>query len=100
MKKLLFILFMTSPLMGSGPKYNFDNPHLNDEFENVYKDIGSGTDFLAVHPFAKATILGMTPKRTGLLYFCSDCATDAICVSTGTALGAFSRVSARTTACQ
>jgi len=39
MKKLFLILFMASPLLGAGPKNRFDDPILNDEFQNSYKDI-------------------------------------------------------------
>lgn len=39
MKKLLFMLLLASPAFSSGPKYNQKDPLLNDEFDNVYKDI-------------------------------------------------------------
>lgn len=32
---------LASPCFASGPKYNFTDPHLEDEFVNVYKDIGT-----------------------------------------------------------
>ncbi len=38
MKTLLFILLSTS-CMAAGPKYNFTDPKLNDELQNVYFDI-------------------------------------------------------------
>ena len=97
---LLIILFLTSPCMAKGPKYNFDNPRLNDEMENIYKDIQFSSQFIDVKSVTKAEIQALTPKQAGRLYFCSDCTTDAICVSTGTAIGSFSRLTARTTACQ
>lgn len=46
-----------------------------------------------------AQIQAITPTAVGQSYYCSNCTTDAVCVSTGTGPGAFSRVSARTTAC-
>lgn len=38
MKKLL-LLFLASSCLASGPKYTFKDPLLNDELDNVYKDI-------------------------------------------------------------
>ena len=46
-----------------------------------------------------AQILALTPDYAGQQYYCSNCATDAICISTGTGTGAFVRASARTTVC-
>lgn len=42
MKKLLLIMLIASPCLAGGPKYSFDDPHLNDELTNVYKDISTG----------------------------------------------------------
>jgi hypothetical protein len=47
-----------------------------------------------------AQLGALTPVAAGETYYCSDCTTDAVCVSTGTAAGAFAGMSARTTACQ
>lgn len=33
------ILLLAAPCLSAGPKYRFDEPLLNDEFENAYKDI-------------------------------------------------------------
>lgn len=41
----------------------------------------------------------IAPSSLGIAYYCSDCTTDVLCVSTGTATGSFARVSARTTVC-
>lgn len=41
LKKLLLILLLSSVCIASGPKYSFQDPHLEDEFVNVYKDISS-----------------------------------------------------------
>ncbi|SRR6266700_979301 len=41
MRKTLFLLFLACPLWASGPKYNYQDPHLNDEMVNIYKDIGT-----------------------------------------------------------
>lgn len=40
MKNLLFILAAV-PCLASGPKYNFDDPRMNDELANVYKDLAN-----------------------------------------------------------
>lgn len=39
MKKLIAFLILAVPCFASGPKYNFEDPHLNDEMVNIYKDI-------------------------------------------------------------
>lgn len=46
----------------------------------------------------KAQLQSITPKKAGLIYYCSDCTTDGVVVSTGTGRGAFGRISARSTA--
>lgn len=47
-----------------------------------------------------AQIVALTPKRTGQPYYCSDCSTVPVCVSTGTAVGAFSLITNKGSACQ
>ena len=100
MKTTLLILLLSAPCWGASQKYGYKDPHLNDEIGAIYKALSNPTDFVDVRSFTKAQISGMTPKRAGRIYFCSDCTTDAIVVSTGTTLGAFSRISARTTSIQ
>jgi len=46
----------------------------------------------------KAQLTALVPSVAGLMYYCSDCSTDGVVVSTGTGTGAFGRISARTTA--
>lgn len=98
--KTLFLIFLAVPLMAAGPKHNFEDSALNDEFENVYFDIGKIPQFIDLYSMTKSQIALLIPKRVGRLYFCSDCTTDAVCVSTGTTIASFSRLTARTTACQ
>lgn len=65
--------------------------------------VGGRTLFLAQATFWSRTIAqirAMTPSNAAEAVYCSDCTTDAICVSTGTGVGAFARSSARTTPCQ
>lgn len=45
----------------------------------------------------KAQLSTDVPSKAGLEAYCSDCSTDGIVVSTGTAAGAWGRISARTT---
>jgi hypothetical protein len=47
-----------------------------------------------------AQILATTPIAAGEQYYCSDCTTDTVCVSTGTDVGAFVSVSSRTVVCR
>jgi hypothetical protein len=39
MKSVLLILLVTSQLLAAGPRYQYDDPHLNDEIANIYKQI-------------------------------------------------------------
>lgn len=45
-------------------------------------------------------LMSLTPVAVGYSYYCSDCATAAVCVSTGTAIASFSNISGKTTVCQ
>jgi hypothetical protein len=45
----------------------------------------------------KAQLAALAPSKAGEEYYCSDCSTDGIVVSTGTAAGSIARISARTT---
>ncbi len=48
----------------------------------------------------KAQIAAITPSSTFEMYGCSDCGAVRVCISTGTAVGAFSLITSSTTACQ
>lgn len=42
MKKLIAVLlFISCPLWAVGPKYSYEDPHLDDEIQNIYKQINS-----------------------------------------------------------
>lgn len=43
MKTLFIIALLASPCLANGPKYSQKDPLLQDEFENLYKDIGNAT---------------------------------------------------------
>lgn len=62
----------------------------------VSMDLG----YVQFFPKTLAELIALTPTVVGQTYFCSNCVTDALCTSSGTARGAFTRVSARTTVCQ
>ncbi len=68
-----------------------------DQLGNVFTrtTLTGGTGFTSK---TKAALQALAPEVVGETYYCSDCSTDALVVSTGTATGAFARVSARTTA--
>lgn len=99
MNYLLLILLLSGWAMAASPKYNYSDPRLNDEMDNIYNrlDRKIPTD---PESFTKAQLTAMVPRKVGRLYYCSDCTTDGIVVSTGTGVGAFARVTARTTAFQ
>lgn len=47
----------------------------------------------------KAQLAVTTPKKAGQEYYCSDCSTVAVCISTGTTLGGFSLITNKGSAC-
>lgn len=98
MKYLLIVFLMVTVSFAASQKYSFKDPKLSDEFGNVYKYLNQPVQFVDVYSFTKAEIQALTPRRVGRLYYCSDCSTDAVVVSTGTTIGAFGRLTARTTA--
>lgn len=61
----------------------------------VVKNGGTG-----IYARTLAQLRAITPNFVGQLYYCSDCTTDGVVVSTGTAIAAFGRVSSKTTAIQ
>lgn len=78
----------------------------------IVKSSSSPTFLFEASPSTNAVIMGgrfvlpsktlsqfltTAPTTVGELYYCSDCTTDGIVVSTGTAAGGFARCSARTT---
>lgn len=57
------------------------------------------TGYLQYTSKTLAQLQALTPTAVGQAYYCSNCSVDAVCVSSGTGVGAFTRYSARTTAC-
>jgi len=56
----------------------------------------------AIAPYSRtlSQLGALTPSTAGLIFYCSDCTVDGVVVSTGTAIGSFARISARTTPIQ
>lgn len=48
MIKLLALILLAVPSFASGPKYGFEDAHLNDELLNVYHDIGNAFNISTV----------------------------------------------------
>lgn len=57
--------------------------------------IGSGFTSLT-----GAGIRALTPATVGQVYYCSDCASVPVCVSTGTAIASFALITNKTSVCQ
>lgn len=60
----------------------------------------TATGYIQLPSNTLAQLKSMAPSAVGQIRYCSNCATDAEVISTGTATGAWSRVSARTTTIQ
>ena len=100
-KAVLILLFLCVPSFAEGPIYEHKDRITSLEFDNVYRDLrGKVTNSSPLPSRTSAELTALAPSVSGILYYCSDCATDAVCVSTGTTAGSFARVSARTTLCQ
>lgn len=83
-----------------GPIYQHEDPKIQREFIELYNGFKSSGTAVYFYPKTLAELGALTPKDFGEAWWCSTCATDFICVSSGTSKGAFVRFSARTTACQ
>jgi hypothetical protein len=113
LKKIIFILFVANVSWAACPLYQYrQDPQLNQEIQNICSNISNPKQNSATAnaitmngPFQSngltlAQLKALTPSGLGQQYFCSDCATDLICASSGTSRGAFVRVSSRGTVCQ
>jgi hypothetical protein len=68
--------------------------------ENSTRAAILGDGGLRIGSKSLASFAASTPTASGIQYFCSDCTTDALCVSTSTTLGNWARVSSKSTKCQ
>ena len=60
----------------------------------------TASSFIQHASLSAAIIKALTPVAVGQIYYCSDCSTVPLCVSTGTAVGAFSLITNRASVCQ
>lgn len=110
--RLIPLILLTMNAWASCPLYTYpENKKLDQEINNTCENIlnpVSNTitaNSLVINgssqlgPGTLSKLKATIPTAAGQLYYCSDCSTDAICVSTGTGRGSFTRLSARTTAC-
>lgn len=100
MKQFLFLfIVLTVSLASSAPRNPF--PKTSDQIwqndkdltDDIHKSIGQVDALTLVQLRATAA------KRIGKIFFCTTCATAALCVSTGTSVGQFSAISGKATAC-
>jgi hypothetical protein len=55
--------------------------------------------YIAPYSRQRLQILAIVPGAAGQIYYCSDCTTAAVCISTGAAAGQMANIGNRTTAC-
>ncbi len=94
--RAMFLVLLTSPAYAVGPIFRHKDRFVQQEFDNVYHDLKSAKN---VAPSLTLNQLkSYTPGQVGIYFYCSDCATDGLVVSTGTTQGGFGRVSSKITA--
>jgi hypothetical protein len=94
-----FILLLAMPVVGGQqPPYEVEDPAVAENFREAFLGLTDLEKRLNVAPsLTKAELTAKVPDALGQVFYCSDCSTDALVVSTGPAQGAFARVSARST---
>lgn len=102
--KLFFIVLLISGISHSeGPNFKHKDKIIQQEFDLAYQDIRTVRSVLNPFRFQSLTlaqIQATTATITGQAYYCSNCASTTICVSTGsTAARQFASPSSKTTAC-
>lgn len=100
MKKFWFLFFLPVIAFATPRNPNPSNPDQvwqNDQ--DLRDDIRNTQGSLQLRTLAQ--LKAVTPKKKGLMYFCTDCANALVCISTGTAIYGFANMQAanRTTAC-
>lgn len=96
--RYLLLILLPSVALGASQKYVYKDPKLDDEITNIYKYLNLPASTTHLQGFTKAQLQAKTPRYTGELYYCSDCTTDAVVVSTGTTISGFGRLTSKTTA--
>lgn len=79
MKKWLFLI-LVSPCLATGPKYGYQDPKLDDEFNNVYREIDTAQKAPAI--FRGAGAPTFKPKKEGDIYISTTTAKVYIATST------------------
>jgi hypothetical protein len=64
------------------------------------KLVASGAGSVGLYSRAAAELALITPAAAGQVYYCNDCGTVPLCVSTGTAQGGFALITNKASACQ
>lgn len=72
----------------------------NATFPTVTASTVTATSVMIPPSKTLAQLTALAPTQPGIIFYCSDCTTDGIVVSTGTATGAFGRISSRSTQIQ
>jgi hypothetical protein len=111
MKKTIIFLFIASSGWSACPLYQYNrDPQLNQEIQNICSNItnpvinGETANTITMNggfqlkALTLSQMQSMTPL-TGQEYYCSNCSTDSVCISTAAVKGSFSRLTSRTTIC-
>jgi hypothetical protein len=64
------------------------------------KLIASGAGSVGLYSRSAAQIVALTPAAVGQVYYCNDCGTVPMCISTNTAQGGFALITNKTSVCQ
>lgn len=108
---LILLMFIGANGWAACPLYQYNgDPQLNQEIQNLCSNItnpvingGTANTFTMNGAFQlKALTLSQMQSLTPVIgqeYYCSNCTTDSVCVSTSAVKGSFSRVTSRTTTC-
>lgn len=111
--KTIFIIFSLSSLTWAAcPLYQYKtDPQLNQEIQNICANItnpvinGETANTISMNgafqlkSLTLSQMQSITNPLAGQEYYCSNCTTDAVCISTASIKGSFSRLSSRTTTC-
>lgn len=95
-RAVIAILMLSVGAFAASPRYT--KPSSPDQVYQNDQDLYDGIRALQIKVRTKAQLNLLTPDGAGIIYYCSDCATDGIVVSTAATQGGFGRISARGTA--
>lgn len=111
MKKGILLILLSNVSWGACPLYEHRNdPQMDLEVKNICSNIYNPiSNTVTANQLVmngglqlKSLTLAQIQAVVGVVgqeYYCSNCTTDAVCVSTSTKANTFVRLSARTTAC-